>query len=88
MISCKDLIGTEIIAFVPVFHKTKWQNFKLINVEPSGIWVESKDVLESFLKYSGVTASPKTAVFFLPFSQIVFVLASLDVPYISDEALR
>jgi hypothetical protein len=88
MISLQDLIGTQIIAYVPVFDRIKWQHLKLVNVEPSGIWVESKEILEWFLKESGVTASPKTAVFFLPFSQIVHIVASLDVPYISDEALR
>jgi hypothetical protein len=88
MISLSDLIGKEIVALVPVLHKTNWQKMKLINVETSGIWIEYRPIIDSALKTRDITASPKTAVFFLPFSQIHFVLGSLDMPYISDEALK
>lgn len=88
MISLKDLIGKEIVAFVPIFDKTEWQKLKLVNVENSGIWVESNAIQEWAVKGSGHTATPKTAVFFLPFSQIVFVVDSLNMPWISDELLR
>ncbi len=88
MISLEKLIGKEIIAFVPHFDKVRWQKLKLINVEAGGIWVENREVLEAVLKVSGVTVTSKTAVFFLPFQQVTFVLASLDVPYLSDEALK
>jgi hypothetical protein len=88
MITLEKLIGREIVAFVPFFDKVKWQHLKLINVEAAGIWVENRAILETILKVSGVTVTPKTAVFFLPFQQITFVLDSLDVPYISNEALK
>jgi hypothetical protein len=88
MISLEGLIGKEIIAFVPYFHKTTWQKMTLLNVENSGIWVDYRTMSDAILKQSGVTASPKTAVFFLPFHQIVHILESVDVPYLSDEALK
>jgi hypothetical protein len=88
VISFQDLIGKEIIALVPIFHKTLLQKMKLINVEPIGLWVESRTISDLMLKKIGFTYSPKSVVFFLPFHQITFVLESLDVPYISDEALK
>jgi hypothetical protein len=88
MISFHSLIGKEIIASVPSFDEIKWQKLKLVNVEPSGIWVENRKVCDLVMKESGITIAPKTAVFFVPFCQIKFVLASLDVPYISDEVMR
>jgi len=88
MLTLQAMIGTEIIAFVPIFHKTQLQPLKLHNVEAGGIWAESQTIEEPILKRIGLTAIPKSAVFFLPFSQIVCILGSLDVPYISDEAVR
>jgi hypothetical protein len=88
VITLESLIGKEIVAFVPVFHQTKWQQLKLVNVEAAGLWVESKTVQEWAIEGTSRTATPKTAVFFLPFSQIVFVLESLDVPWLSERLLR
>lgn len=88
MTSLKDLIGTEIVALVPALNPKMWSKLKLLNVEAAGIWVEDRKFLEQALRYAGITASPKTTVFFLPFSQIVYVLGSEDVPFLSNEALR
>jgi hypothetical protein len=88
MISLQDLIGKEIIASIPIFHRTTLQKMKLINVESSGLWVESRTISDSMLKHIGYTYSPKSVIFFLPFHQIAYILESLDVPYISDEALK
>jgi hypothetical protein len=87
VISLKSLIGQRITAWVPAWNQKTWLHFKLVNVEEAGIWVESKDAQEFAMEDSGVTASPKTAVFFLPFSSIVHVLASMDEPYLSDRML-
>jgi hypothetical protein len=87
-ITLESLIGTEIVAFVPAFHPSQWQKLKLVNVEQSGIWVENRALQDGLLKESRVIMSPKSAVFFLPFSSVVYVLASLDLPYVSDEAVR
>jgi hypothetical protein len=53
-----------------------------------GIWVESKDFQEWALQNTNVRITPKTAVLFLPFQQIVHVLASVDVPYVSERVLK
>ena len=87
-ISLEELIGTEIVAKVPAFDKTKWVRLKLHNVEASGLWVESKEIQDAAIKDAAVTFAPRTAVFFLPFAQIVFVVSSLDMAYVPDEALK
>lgn len=86
MPSLKDMIGEIIVAHVPLFHKTKWQRLKLLDVETAGIWVESQSITESILQASGVTSSPKTMIFFLPFHQILYILSSRDVPALSEKA--
>lgn len=88
MISLQSLIGKEIVAHVPYFDENTWQKFKLINVENSGIWVENRAMSDATLKRGGLTVSPKSLVFFLPFHQIVHIVGSVDVPYVSDEALK
>ncbi len=88
-ISLQQLIGKEIIAYVPVMSRTHWQKLKLINVEASGIWVESQNFQEWALETRpDVKMTPKTAVLFFPFQQIVHILSALDVPYVSDRALE
>ncbi len=89
LISLQQLIGQEIIAFVPCLNRTVWQKLKLINVEVGGLWVESKDFQEWALQTRpDVKITPKTAVLFLPFQQIVHVLASVDVPFVSDRVMK
>jgi hypothetical protein len=87
-ISLHQLIGQEIIAFVPCLNRTVWQKLKLINVEVGGLWVESKDFQEWALQNTNYKMTPKTAVLFLPFHQIVHVLSSVDVPYVSERVLK
>lgn len=88
MISFTDMIGKEIAAVVPLFHQTQLQRLRLVNVEAGGLWVENRKISDTMLKSMGVTASPKSVIFFLPFHQISFSLAALDEPYISDEAMK
>ena len=85
MPSLEKLVGQVIIALVPIFHNTIFQKLKLHSVEPAGIWVESQSITNQILGMARVRASPKTMIFFLPFSQISFVMSSLDVPGLSDE---
>jgi hypothetical protein len=87
-ISLTELIGKEIVALVPFIDAKTLQKFKLINVETSGLWLESKKIHEWAIKGTGRTVTPKTAVIFLPFSQIVAVIDSLDVPWISEQVME
>jgi hypothetical protein len=87
-LSLSNLIGTDILAFVPVFHPAIWQTMKLLAIENSGIWVEYRPMSEQAMKAAGKTMTPNTAVLFLPFSSIHFVVAVIPEPYVSDEALK
>jgi hypothetical protein len=87
-ISLTDLIGKEIVALIPFLDSKELQKVKLINVETSGLWVESKALQEWAVEGTHHAVTPKTAVVFLPFSQIVAVIDSLDVPWISDKVMQ
>lgn len=84
----KDMIGQVITAHIPYLHRTQWQQVKLHGVENGGVWIESQKFMSDFLTHLGATMSPKTMIFFLPFTQITFIATSLDVPSISDKAIR
>ncbi len=86
--SLEDMVGQIIVAYVPTFHMSEWQKLKLHGVETAGIWVENQAFTNTLLKSAKVSMSPKTAIFFLPFQSIAYILGSLDVPGVSDEGLR
>jgi hypothetical protein len=83
----KDMIGEVIVAYIPLFHETEWQQVKLLGVEPSGLWIENQKLMSDFLTHVGVKMSPKTMIFFLPFTQVTFIAGSLDAPTISERAI-
>jgi len=83
--SLDEMAGQEIIALVPLIDKIKLQKLKLHGVEAGGIGVESQSMSELLMQATGVNKKKKTALFFLPFSQIVFVTASLDAPALSEK---
>jgi hypothetical protein len=87
MPSLNELVGKTIVALVPFIHREIIQVLTLHGVEPGGIWVESQTLTDLFLAKLGRSAAPKTAIFFLPFQQIVFVLGSIDVPSLSEKAM-
>lgn len=81
----KAMVGQSVVALIPIFDKIQFQEVKLLAVEDAGVWVESQKFMNQLLQKVGVTMSPKTMVFFLPFSQIAFIAASLDSPSISED---
>lgn len=82
----KDMIGQNIFALVPFFNRTTVQTLKLHDVENGGMWVENQSFTNLALKTFGVQAAPKTALFFLPWSQITFVASQFDAPALSETA--
>jgi hypothetical protein len=83
----KELEGTVVAIIAPaVLGSTEMQKVKLHLVEDSGIWIESQSLTDKILQSQKVTMAPKTLVFFVPWSQITFVLSSLDMPSISERA--
>ncbi len=87
MPSLNELVGKTITALVPIIHTEILQKLTLHGVEAGGLWVESQTLTNLFLERVRMSASPKTAIFFLPYQQIVFVLGSIDVPALSEKAL-
>lgn len=87
MPSLNELIGQTIVALVPIFDPKIFKQFKLHAVETGGIWIENQEVTNTILGAAKRSAAPKTLIFFLPYQQISFVIGSLDVPSLSDQAL-
>lgn len=80
-----SMVGEIIVALVPIFHKTKFQQLKLHGVEDAGVWVENQAINDLLLAQVGVSTSPKTLIVFLPWHQISFVLGSYDAPSLSEK---
>ncbi len=57
---------------------------RLIDVESFGIWIESFK-MNAFILSERKRSSPKTTVFFVPFSQILFVSVDEDYPLLSPK---
>ena len=81
-----EMVGEEIVASIPFLHQTAWQSLKLLAVEPNGLWVQSHKFNDDMMRALKVQAAPKTAVFFIPFHQIKFIMSSLDSPSLRDDA--
>jgi hypothetical protein len=86
--SLKEQEGETITILSPFFHATTLQKVRLVRVENAGIWIENhKWTMEQLKKTFGVSATPKTMIFFLPWHQISMILGSWDVPSVSEESL-
>jgi hypothetical protein len=86
--SLKEQEGQTIVLLSPFFHSTTFQKVRLIRVEDAGIWVENhKWNMERIKENFGISSTPKTMIFFLPWHQILTVVGSLDVPSFSEESL-
>lgn len=81
-----EMVGGNIIALVPMIDPTSVQELKLVAVEPSGLWIESHKLTQGLMKVVKAQAAPKTPIFFIPFHQINFIMASLDSPSLREEA--
>jgi len=87
MPSLSDFVGQTITALIPIFGSETFQKFQLHGVEVGGIWVEHQGTVNTLLDKLKISGLPKTPVFFLPYSQITFVIGSIDVPALSEKAL-
>lgn len=83
----REMIGTLIVARIPVLDQEEMVTVRLHKVEASGVWVESQDFNEAMLKRVGMAASTTSLVLFIPFSGIDFIVASLSSTALSEAAL-
>ena len=87
MKSLKELQGTSIALLAPAaLHSEEMQKVVRHLVEDAGIWIESQTLTDRILKTVRTTMAPKTVIFFLPWSQVIFIVGSLDMPSISSNA--
>ena len=56
----------------------------LVGLEESGIWLEGSELAEWGQGKFNRPAT-KTPIFFVPFSQVIWILDSLDSPYLSEK---
>jgi hypothetical protein len=85
--SLQEMEGEVIVLLSPFFHQTLLKRVKLHKVEDAGLWIESQEALEIAFKNLGLSSSPKTMIFFLPWHQITTILSSVDSPSISEKSL-
>jgi len=81
-----SLIGEIITIKIPTM-KAKEFEAKLLGIEHGGIWIEDIGLSQSALAAARTKATPKTMIFFVPFSSIAFVVDSLDAPTLSETFL-
>jgi hypothetical protein len=86
MLDIKSLEGTLIAGLFRPIDGTKLQNVKLHRAEQYGIWIESQAVTEKIFSNAGAPSSPKTGVLFLPWSEVILILGSVDTPSLSEKA--
>ena len=84
MRNLKDYEGETIIIRSLAIDETTAVTVKLHLVEASGIWVESQKFTDEVLRMGKTSMSPRTAVIFVPWSHISWILVTVDVPSISD----
>lgn len=88
MRTLKEMEGERILAMIPLLNEETFELMILHKVEQYGIWIEHQDTIEKFLKMAKRSASPKTILLFFPWSGVSAIMGSLDVPALSNEALR
>jgi hypothetical protein len=77
----KSLEGTIIEAVIPsLFNESNLQTIRLLRVEDNGLWIEGPAIME--------TMSPRSPMFFVPWSQLFYIIASNDVPALSERLLH
>jgi hypothetical protein len=85
--SLEKLIGSEIIARIPVVDEHGPALMKLVSLEHGGIWIESQKVTEHFLSEMSLQDAPRAFVVFVPYQQIAWILSFADYPALSEKAL-
>jgi hypothetical protein len=78
-IELRRLIGRRVIVMGPSFvDAEKPESVKLLAVEEAGIWIESQQAVDKFLGNLSVKASSPGLAIFLPYGQIVTILAGFE----------
>jgi hypothetical protein len=78
-IELRRLIGHLVIVLGPKFiDNEKPESVKLLAVEEAGIWIESQQAVDKLLGKLQVKPSSPGLAFFVPYGQIVTILAGFE----------
>jgi len=87
VLSLREMVGTLIVARIPVLDKDNNVFVRLHRVEMAGIWVESKTFNQEMLEKYEIPASITTLVLFIPFCRVDYIIASVECVSLSETAL-
>jgi len=85
-----DLVGSEVVMSLvhPILEQPENITVtKLTGVEDSGIWIEGRDLANTLHESKQMAIIPKMPLFFVPFSQIAWIVAGADYPSLSESNL-
>lgn len=85
MPSLQELIGHTVVIRSVVLHEERPTTAKLLSLEQGGIWVESQEATEHWLREVKRQATPRTLVWFVPYAQVAWIMESADYPALSEE---
>jgi hypothetical protein len=78
-IELRRLIGHRVIVMGPsFFDNEKLESVKLLAVEEAGIWIESQEAIDRVVGKLQKKPSTSGLAFFIPYGQIVSILAGFD----------
>jgi hypothetical protein len=82
-----EMVGQTVVLRSLVLDEQHPAVAKLLAVENgNGIWVECQKITDHWLAEFKRTSAPKTLVWFLPFSQIAWIMGSEDYPALSEKS--
>jgi hypothetical protein len=85
--SLQALVGNRTLVRIIAIDEHKPKVVKIVAVESSGIWIEAQDLIQDMMSRLKITATPKTLVFFVPFSGISWIMSSANYPALSEKGL-
>ncbi len=75
----RRLIGLQVIVTGPSFiDNEKLESVKLLAVEDAGIWIESQEAVDRLVGKLQKKASASSLAIFIPYGQIVTILAGIE----------
>lgn len=86
--SLNGLINQTVGMQLTFLNPTRTTRVAIHAVEATGIWIESQDFTEMMMEARGSQITRATPLLFVPFSQIVYIVASIDKPSISERLVK
>ena len=78
-IELRQLVGHRVIVKGPNFlNSEKLESVKLLAVEEAGIWIESQEAMDKLVGNLSKKPSSAALAFFIPFGQIVTIVAGFE----------